>query len=73
MDCNPPGSSVHEILQAGMLEWVAISYSSLWWQRGIILCALGKYSTVKTSNSKGQEKFIKSMECDDLKKNVNSS
>ena len=23
--CNPPGSSVHEILQAGMLEWVAIS------------------------------------------------
>ena len=24
-DCSPPGSSVHEILQAGILEWVAIS------------------------------------------------
>ena len=27
MDCNPPGSSVHGILQARILEWVAISYS----------------------------------------------
>ena len=24
MDCSPPGSSVHGILQAGTLEWVAI-------------------------------------------------
>ena len=24
MDCSPPGSSVHEILQAKILEWVAI-------------------------------------------------
>ena len=28
MDCNPPGSSVHGILQARMLEWVAIPFSS---------------------------------------------
>ena len=28
MDCSPPGSSVHEILQARILEWVAISYSN---------------------------------------------
>ena len=27
MDCSPPSSSVHEILQARMLELVAISYS----------------------------------------------
>ena len=27
MDCSPPGSSVHEILQARILEWVAISFS----------------------------------------------
>ena len=27
MDYSPPGSSVHEILQAGILEWVAISSS----------------------------------------------
>ena len=24
MDCSPPGSSVHGILQARMLEWVAM-------------------------------------------------
>ena len=24
MDCSPPGSSVHEILQAGILQWVPI-------------------------------------------------
>ena len=24
MDCSPPGSFVHGILQAGILEWVAI-------------------------------------------------
>ena len=28
MDCSPPGSSVHGIPQARILEWVAISFSS---------------------------------------------
>ena len=28
MDCSPPGSSVHEIFQARILEWVAISFST---------------------------------------------
>ena len=34
MDCSPPGSSVHGILQARILEWVAISFSfsSLTWE-----------------------------------------
>ena len=32
MDCSPPGSSVHGILQARILEWVAIVFS-----RGIFL------------------------------------
>ena len=32
MDCSPPGSSVLGILQARMLEWVAIPFS-----RGIYL------------------------------------
>ena len=27
MDCNPPGSSVHEVLQARILEWVASPFS----------------------------------------------
>ena len=28
MDCSPPGSSVHRIFQARVLEWVAISFSN---------------------------------------------
>ena len=27
MNCSPPGSSVHGILQARILEWIAISFS----------------------------------------------
>ena len=27
VDCSPLGSSVHEILQARILEWVAIPFS----------------------------------------------
>ena len=27
MDCSPPGSSVHGILQARILEWVAIPFA----------------------------------------------
>ena len=27
MDCSPPGSSVHGILQARILEWVTIPFS----------------------------------------------
>ena len=27
MDCSPPGSSVHGILQARILEWAAVSFS----------------------------------------------
>ena len=29
MDCSPPGSSVHGILQARVLEWVAIFFSGV--------------------------------------------
>ena len=27
MDCSPPGSSLHGILQARVLEWIAVSFS----------------------------------------------
>ena len=30
MDCSLPGSSTHGILQARILEWVAISFSNAW-------------------------------------------
>ena len=36
MNYSPPGSSVHRIFQARILEWAAISYSSLpqwWWSK----------------------------------------
>ena len=33
MDCSPPGFSVHGILQARIVEWVAISFSH--WLRSI--------------------------------------
>ena len=29
MDCSPPGSSVHEIFQARVLEWGAIAFSTI--------------------------------------------
>ena len=57
MDCSPPGSSVRGILQAGMLEWAAVSSS-----RGPLLCPLewradssplvGKLSTSMTRHQK---------------------
>ena len=30
MDCSPPGSSVHGIFQARVLEWGAIAFSHKW-------------------------------------------
>ena len=36
IDCSPPGSSVHGILQAEVLEWVAISFSrDIFWTQGL--------------------------------------
>ena len=29
MDCSPPGSSIHGIFQARVLEWGAIAFSNL--------------------------------------------
>ena len=48
MDCSPPGSSVHGILQAGILEWVAIPFSKGssqprdWTQ---VFCVVGRFFT----------------------------
>ena len=41
MDCSPPGSSVHGILQARILEWVTISSSrGVFPTQGLNLCVL---------------------------------
>ena len=37
MDSSPPGSSVHGIPQARMLEWAAVSFSTQWYVYTIIL------------------------------------
>ena len=34
VDCSPPGSCVHGILQARILEWVAISFSGIFLTQG---------------------------------------
>ena len=46
VDCSPPGSSVYGILQARILEWVAISFSrgSSWPKDGTqVSCIAGKH------------------------------
>ena len=61
MDCSPPGSSVHGILQARILEWVAMAFSrgssrsresnpSLPYYRQILYCLsyLGSPSLIST-------------------------
>ena len=42
MDCSPPGSSVHGIFQARILEWAAISYSrgSSWPKDQTCICCI---------------------------------
>ena len=49
MDCSPPGSSVHGILQARILEWVAIPFSrgSSWLRdRTCVSCIAGRFFTI---------------------------
>ena len=59
MDCSLPGSSIHGILQARVLEWVAISFSrgsSQPRDRTQVSCTAGRRSTVRaTSHSWGSK------------------
>ena len=48
MDCSQPGSSVHRILQARILEWVAIFFSresSRPWSQTQVSCIVGRFFT----------------------------
>ena len=52
MDCSPPRSSVHVILQARILEWVAISFSrgsSPPRDRTWVSCIAGRFFTIWAS------------------------
>ena len=49
MDCSPPCSSVHGILQARILEWIAMPFSrgSFWpkdWTQ--VFCVAGRFITI---------------------------
>ena len=50
MDCSPPGSSVHGVLQARILEWVAIPFSrgsSQPRDRTQVSCTAGRFFTTE--------------------------
>ena len=46
IDCSLPGSSVHGILQARVLEWVAIAFSDICIYRYIIATVLAIFSVI---------------------------
>ena len=49
MDCSPPGSSIHGIIQASILEWVAIPFSRISSQlrdQTWISCITGRFFTI---------------------------
>ena len=55
IDCRLPGSSVHGILQARRLEWVAIPFSrGSSWPRGWtpVSCIAGRFFTIWATNIK---------------------
>ena len=56
MDCSPPGSSVHGILQARILEWVAMPSSrgsSRPRDRTRVSCIAGGFFTADTREAPG--------------------
>ena len=56
MDCRPPGSSVHGILQAWILEWVAIPFSrgSSW-----VSCIAGRFLTTWATREAPSQLYLK--------------
>ena len=49
-DCSPPGSSIHETLQARILEWVAISYSrGIFPTQGLSPALAGRFFTTRAT------------------------
>ena len=54
MDCGPPGSSIHGIFQARVLEWGAIAFSMRWLWLPSNFSPSDKEITNKMRNPKGQ-------------------
>ena len=51
MDCNPPGSSVQGILQARILEWVAVPFPQAIWSPALQAGSLLSESAGKPKNT----------------------
>ena len=63
MDCTPPGSSVHGILQARILEWIAIPFfRGFSWPRNQtqVSCLAGRFFTIWATREalKGWEQVL---------------
>ena len=61
MDCSPPGSFVHGILQARILEWVAISFSrvSAWPRDGTQVSSIaGRLFTDWATREDGKNLYV---------------
>ena len=59
MNCSPPGSSVHEISQVRILEWVTISFSTGSSQtQGLNLCLLYWQADSLPLSHQGSPQFI---------------
>ena len=54
LDCSPPGSSVHRILQARILKWVAIPFSRRFPNPGIKPGSLALQADALTSEPPGK-------------------
>ena len=64
MDCSPPGSSIHWIFQARVLEWGAIAWEGTKYnQSNLIRCGLKKETIIKTKRqpTDGEEMFANVM------------
>jgi len=63
MDCSPPGSCVHGIFQATILEWGAISFSTsvlyITLNRGMDMCSYTYDCNIGKISKLNLEKFEK--------------
>ena len=62
IDCSPPGSSVHGILQARILEWVAFTFSrgSSWPRDQTYVCCIERWVLYHWATSKAPFRILNS-------------
>ena len=80
MGCSPPGPSVHGILQASILKWVAILFSRASSQpkdQSQVSCIAGRFFTIWTSSEAPSSELVWTNSCgkvrfQEIKINTNS-